>query len=111
MPRIMLQDPWGVSYHIDTRNSEILCAWFDEILPVVNANYGQRRVPPAVIKVHPLFSSGLNDSADWHTESLVITGAYAFASMNGKDGLAELEQLRHTLQATIDEERGKIGGT
>jgi len=111
MPRITLRDPWGTHYQIDTKDTEILRAWFAETLPVVNAHYGERRTPPATITVMPMFSSGADDRADWHVDSFVIGKAYPFQAKDGAAGMLELEQLRKLQQDEMDEIRARLGGT
>lgn len=111
MPSISLRDPWGIHYRIDTKDAEILRAWFGEILPVVNAHYGERRIPPATISVMPLYASAANDQADWHVDGRVIGKVYPFQAKDGAAGMLELEQLRKLQQDELDEMRARLGGT
>lgn len=109
MPRVRLRDPWGVQFGIDTRSMDVLRAWFDDILPIVNAHYGSRRTPAADISVEPMYASGVNDSCDWLTDHSVIGGRYLFTAMDGAAGMLELEQLRERLQDELDARRAERG--
>lgn len=107
MPSVTLQDPWGKNYRIDTRNAETLRAWFTEILPEVNAHFGERRTPPATIMVSPLFASAANDHADWHADTRVTGKMYPFQAKTGAAGMRELELLRKLQQDDLDEFRAR----
>lgn len=106
MPRVLLVDPWGQSYHCDTRSPALLSEWFDEILPQVNRALGQRDIPPARIQVWPLFREtrdGRPADADWHTDSRALGTLEPFPAINGEEGTAALSLLWRELAVRVEE--------
>lgn len=98
MPRVTLQDPWGMNYRIDTMRTETLRAWFDEILPIVNYSLGERDVPPATIWVYPMFEGPEPHAPDWLADTRVIGQVEPFPARNGIDGMLEMASLRIKLE-------------
>ena len=101
MPRIRLIDPWGQGYEIATRRPDTLRAWFGEILPHANADFGKRDVPPARINVWPMWWRSDGKDADWLTDSRMIGRLDPFPARNGDEGMAALEKLRRELTGEL----------
>ena len=110
MPRGRLQDPWGTTYQIDTSSQELLRAWFDDVLPLVNASYGQDDIPPARIMVHPFWLPAGDDMGglpDWFADSRVIGRMHDFPGRTGADAMAALEQLHRQLTEELERLNGR----
>lgn len=112
MPRVKLMDPWGMPFTIDTMNRDLLRQWFDEHLPVVNADIDTPDVGPAQIWVSPMFKPELGrvGEPDWLADSRVISQWYPFPALNGEEGLSALDGLRHLLADDLEkikQERGE----
>ena len=102
MPRIRLIDPIGCGYEISTMRTETLKAWFDEILPQVNAGLGDIDCPPAKIQVYPMWSRADLKDADWLTDSRMLGRLDDFPARTGDEGLAALDQLWRRLAKELD---------
>lgn len=104
MPRITLIDEVGQAYTIDTRNPDILRAWFDDILPHINP-----RPDPgfcsALIEVRPLCYSHEPHTMppDWLADTRVLGSREAFWSRTGAEAMTELAALRARLERKLAE--------
>lgn len=98
MPRIMLRDPFGMAYRIDSQQRKTIQAWFDELLPVVNPRPGPEMA--TYINVQPIFSQD-GWVADWPADTRVIGDLRPFKARNGRAAMHELDQLRTDLEAEL----------
>lgn len=106
MPRVRLLDPWGMCYEIATQREDTLRAWFQEMLPIVNADMGKPDIPPARIIVDPMW---VGADPDWLTDSRVLGRLHEFPALNGDDGIFELKRLRDELGKELEAIRAARG--
>lgn len=103
MPRVTLQDPFGMAFRCDTRQTQtVLRAWFDEILPQIHMTdtHDGREIWP-VINVHPMLDQEGNNP-DWLTNSRVMGAVHVFQATDGDTGMRALEDLRRRLELELD---------
>jgi len=108
MPRVMLQDPFGMCFTICTRNVETtLHAWFDEVLPWLfvpgRPGIDDFDVLWPRITVHPMWAwkRGGPAAPDWHIDSRVLGRIEEFPAKNGDEGLRELLSLRRRFEREL----------
>lgn len=99
-------DPWGMCYEIATQREDTLRAWFEEILPIVNAYMGEPDIRPARIIVDPMW---LGANPDWLTDSRVLGRLHEFPARNGDDGISGLKRLRGELDKELEAIRAARG--
>ena len=97
MPRIIIQDPYGTYYRIDTMSDVALYAWFDEILPntYYSASNGVCMWPTIIVQPMRDF---ISEEYDWITDTRVLGRQHAFPAKNGTEGMAELQKLHAYLK-------------
>src|SRR5271170_61058 len=117
MPRIELRDPTGMSYGIDTRNTETLHAWFQEILPhtFVQGRTGIDDFDilwPSVV-VWPMLAWGVTrpgqEDPDWVTDNRVLGRPVPFPASCGDDGITMLADIRRELEQELVQIKEKMG--
>lgn len=109
MPRVNLQDPFGMMYTISTRQTEtILKAWFDEVLPYTHVQ-GRPGVDDFEvlwprIYLYPMWAWGArpeDSDPDWFCDSRVLGRLHEFPARNGEEGLKALLDIRRELEAEL----------
>jgi hypothetical protein len=107
MPRIQLQDPFGLGYTITTRKPIILSIWFDEILPHTwvsgRAGIDDFKVIWPTIFVSPMWEWEGNQNPDWLTDTRVMGRVQPFPAKDGISGMKELENYRKQLEKELEE--------
>jgi hypothetical protein len=108
MPRILVLDACGVAYRIDTLSEQRLKGWFNEWLPKLWPD-GDPRMAPR-INVQPLFRGrdGTGDP-DWLCDTRVMGRDEPFPARTGKQGMRQLQELRHRLEAELEQIKAERG--
>lgn len=105
MPRIQMRDPFGTGFQIDSRNTDTLRAWFDEILPVcqITAGHDSETIWPSVM-IHPMWAlePGEPHDPDWLCDSRVIGRFHEFRAVDGDTGIKALADLRRRLELELE---------
>lgn len=112
MPRITLQDPFGMACHIDTMQADTLRAWFDESLPKAfcagRPGIDNFEIVWPTINIWPM-SLGPREGSDWLTDSRVLGKVHEFRAKNADEGMAELGRIRAELEAELEKYRQQMG--
>lgn len=87
MPYIMLQDPWGLTYHLTSNSVDVMIPWFDEVLPRVNQVDGN----PARIMIMAVPDEKTGEP-DWPVGN--ANGSVPFPCKRSYDAMLVLESLR-----------------
>lgn len=103
MPYVHVQDAFGVSYHISTRQAELLRQWFDEILPRACLPRRSGTDDPEMIwphvTIHPMWAP--DQSPDWLTDSRAMSRVHILQTRDGTQAMAELARIYAALEQEL----------